>query len=84
MPAYASEVIETGKEKENSTQTTDALTRDRPNSPLPSPLDGGFHVWVQVVAGHLDVALTLGYASSFGVFQNYYDSALPQAPSGIS
>lgn len=84
MPAYASGAIETGKEKENSTQTTDAPTRYRPNPPLPSPPDGVFHGWAQVVAGHLVVALTWGYASSFGVFHNYYESTLPQAPSDIS
>ena len=50
---------------------------------LPPP-DGGFHAWAQVVSGHLVVALTWGYASSFGVFQNYYEATLPQSPSDIS
>ncbi|KAJ5171373.1 uncharacterized protein N7500_004156 [Penicillium coprophilum] len=48
------------------------------------PPDGGFHAWAQVVSGHLVVALTWGYASSFGVFQNYYEKTLPQSASDIS
>lgn len=46
--------------------------------------DGGFHAWAQVVSGHLVVALTWGYAASFGVFQNYYEGTLPKSPSAIS
>lgn len=84
MPAYESGTIATDEEKENNTQTTDAPVRDTSNTPLPPPPDGGFHAWAQVVAGHLVVALTWGYASSFGVFQNYYESTLPQTPSDIS
>lgn len=48
------------------------------------PPDGGFHAWAQVVSGHLVVALTWGYAASFGVFQNHYEATLPQSPSDIS
>ncbi|KAJ5790129.1 uncharacterized protein N7518_007140 [Penicillium psychrosexuale] len=85
MTAYESSgAIASGEEKGNNTQTADAPVRDTSNAPLPSPPDGGFHAWAQVVAGHLVVALTWGYASSFGVFQNYYESTLPQAPSDIS
>ncbi|KAJ5511496.1 hypothetical protein N7453_003599 [Penicillium expansum] len=58
--------------------------RNTSNAPLSPPPDGGFHAWAQVVAGHLVVALTWGYASSFGVFQNHYESTLPQTPSDIS
>ncbi|OQE20978.1 hypothetical protein PENFLA_c015G02534 [Penicillium flavigenum] len=65
-------------------------TSDRPVRPSTSvtsavpPPDGGFHAWAQVVSGHLVVALTWGYASSFGVFQNHYQATLPQTPSDIS
>jgi MFS family permease len=54
------------------------------SSPVPPPPDGGFHAWAQVVSGHLVVALTWGYAASFGVFQSHYESTLPQSPSDIS
>ncbi|KAL2784615.1 major facilitator superfamily domain-containing protein [Aspergillus keveii] len=52
--------------------------------PVTPPPDGGFHAWAQVVSGHLVVALTWGYAASFGVFQSHYESTLPQSPSDIS
>ncbi|PYH89424.1 MFS general substrate transporter [Aspergillus ellipticus CBS 707.79] len=50
---------------------------------LPPP-DGGIDAWAQVVVGHLVVALTWGYAASFGVFQNYYETHLPESSSDIS
>ncbi|KAJ5901791.1 hypothetical protein N7495_002319 [Penicillium taxi] len=72
----------TNIEKMNNTQSTNVPIRDL--APIPPPPDGGFHAWAQVVSGHLVVALTWGYASSFGVFQNHYESTLPQTPSDIS
>ncbi|GCB23469.1 riboflavin transporter MCH5 [Aspergillus awamori] len=51
---------------------------------LPPPPDGGFHAWAQVVSGHLVVAVTWGYAASFGVFQDHYEVTLPQTSSDIS
>lgn len=48
------------------------------------PPDGGLRAWSQVLAGHLIVALTWGYASSFGVFQTYYNDTLPESDSDIS
>ena len=51
--------------------------------PFPAP-DGGIRAWAQVLAGHLVVALTWGNTSSFGVFQNYYESKLHQSSSEIS
>ncbi|KAJ5300717.1 uncharacterized protein N7443_005719 [Penicillium atrosanguineum] len=70
------------RERENNTQSINAPSRD--TSPIPPPPDGGFHAWAQVVSGHLVVALTWGYAASFGVFQSHYESTLPQSPSDIS
>lgn len=49
-----------------------------------APPDGGLRAWSQVFAGHLIVALTWGYASSFGVFQTYYQDSLPESDSDIS
>ena len=60
------------------------LSNDASSSPVPPPPDGGFHAWAQVDSGHLVVALTWGYAASFGVFQSHYESTLPQSPSDIS
>ncbi|KAH8647907.1 major facilitator superfamily domain-containing protein [Xylariales sp. PMI_506] len=54
------------------------------NNPPSDAPDSGFHAWAQVVSGHLVVALTWGYAASFGVFQNYYEGTLPQSASDIS
>ncbi|KAE8333907.1 major facilitator superfamily domain-containing protein [Aspergillus sergii] len=70
------------REKRNNPQSTNAVVGDT-SDVLPPP-DGGFHAWAQVVSGHFVVALTWGYAASFGVFQNHYESTLPETPSDIS
>lgn len=63
------------------------LSRTRSRSsyidPGPPP-DGGLEAWTQSLCGHLIVANTWGYVSSFGVFQTYYVSALGHPPSDIS
>lgn len=67
-------------------EATNAQSMNEPSRSyltVPPPSDGGFHAWAQVVSGHLVVALTWGYAASFGVFQNYYEATLPQSPSDI-
>jgi MFS family permease len=66
----------------NNTHSVMSPVRVTPT--VPPPPDGGFHAWAQVVSGHLVVALTWGYAASFGVFQNHYEATLPQSPSDIS
>jgi MFS family permease len=68
---------EIGRETDKSNSSAETAT-------LAPPPDGGFHAWAQVVSGHFVVALTWGYASSFGVFQNYYEATLPQTASDIS
>ncbi|KAJ5667309.1 hypothetical protein N7507_003173 [Penicillium longicatenatum] len=68
---------EIGREIDKSNSSAETAT-------LAPPPDGGFHAWAQVVSGHLVVALTWGYASSFGVFQNHYEVTLPQTASDIS
>ncbi|PIG82193.1 MFS monocarboxylate transporter [Aspergillus arachidicola] len=70
------------REKKNNPQSITAPVGD--GSRVLPPPDGGFHAWAQVVSGHFVVALTWGYAASFGVFQNHYESTLPQTPSDIS
>lgn len=70
---------------ENETSTPSVTPSAQEKGTLPAePPDGGFQAWAQVVSGHLVVALTWGYASSFGVFQNQYEATLPQSPSAIS
>lgn len=66
------------QEKEDNAHSVISPVRVNP------PPDGGFHAWVQVVSGHLVVALTWDYAASFGVFQDYYEATPPQSPSDIS
>ena len=53
------------------------------DDPGPPP-DGGLHAWTQVFATHLVIFLTWGYINSFGVFQNYYVTALNRPPSDVS
>ncbi|GMF67047.1 unnamed protein product [Aspergillus oryzae] len=70
------------REKKSNPQSINASVSDT-SGVLPPP-DGGLHAWAQVVSGHFVVALTWGYAASFGVFQNHYETTLPQTPSDIS
>jgi hypothetical protein len=50
----------------------------------PPPPDGGLNAWVQVAMGWLIIFVTWGYVNSFGSFQAYYTSVLPESPSTIS
>ncbi|KAJ9294319.1 hypothetical protein DTO271G3_6894 [Paecilomyces variotii] len=50
----------------------------------PPPPNGGVLAWRQVLAGHLVVFNTWGYANSFGIFQAYYSSWLSLPASTIS
>ncbi|KAI1207669.1 MFS general substrate transporter [Annulohypoxylon truncatum] len=50
----------------------------------PPPPDGGINAWTQVAMGWLVIFTTWGWVNSFGSFQTYYTSVLPQTPSAIS
>ncbi|OTA66128.1 MFS general substrate transporter [Hypoxylon sp. EC38] len=50
----------------------------------PPPPDGGVKAWTQVAMGWLVIFTTWGWVNSFGSFQTYYTSVLPQSPSTIS
>ncbi|KAH9993268.1 MFS general substrate transporter [Xylariaceae sp. FL0662B] len=50
----------------------------------PPPPDGGVKAWTQVATGWLVIFTTWGWVNSFGAFQTYYESTLPQSPSAIS
>ncbi|OTB02075.1 hypothetical protein M426DRAFT_323019 [Hypoxylon sp. CI-4A] len=50
----------------------------------PPPPDGGVEAWTQVAMGWLVIFTTWGWVNSFGSFQTYYTSQLPQSPSTIS
>ncbi|KAL7619872.1 hypothetical protein AAE478_010418 [Parahypoxylon ruwenzoriense] len=50
----------------------------------PPPPDGGINAWTQVAMGWLVIFTTWGWVNSFGSFQTYYTSVLPQPPSTIS
>ncbi|KAJ5190133.1 Short-chain dehydrogenase/reductase SDR [Penicillium cinerascens] len=58
-------------------------THNAPKSNHPPP-NGGPVAWLQVLAGHLFVFNTWGYANSFGIFQAYYASWLSLPASTIS
>ncbi|KAI1478908.1 MFS general substrate transporter [Daldinia eschscholtzii] len=57
-------------------------TRSWPETPPPP--DGGLTAWVQVAMGWLVIFTTWGWVNSFGSFQTYYTSTLPESPSTIS
>lgn len=51
---------------------------------LPEPPDGGLRAWTQVAMGWIVIFTTWGYVNSFGSFQSYYTSVLPQSSFDIS
>ncbi|CAH0048213.1 unnamed protein product [Clonostachys solani] len=64
----------------------DAATPDEilPGDAVPPPPDGGLHAWLQVAMGWVAIFTTWGYINSFGSFQVYYTSTLPESASAIS
>ncbi|VUC20735.1 unnamed protein product [Clonostachys rosea] len=64
----------------------DATTPDEilPGDAIPPPPDGGLHAWLQVAMGWVAIFTTWGYINSFGSFQVYYTSTLPESASAIS
>ena len=59
------------------------LTTRSITNPGPPP-DGGLRAWTQVICAWLAIVNTWGFVNSFGAFQTYYDSILPQSSSTIS
>lgn len=58
---------------------------DPPITTIPGPPpDGGLHAWSQCFCAWLVIMNTWGFSNSFGAFQTYYESILPQNPSAIS
>ncbi|CAG7556294.1 unnamed protein product [Fusarium equiseti] len=80
--------VETGKEKQlqDGRSTLDRVlsrTSAADKDPGPPP-DGGFWAWASAIAGHIMMLNSWGYNSSFGVFQTYYTTHLPNPASQIS
>ncbi|KAI0345394.1 MFS general substrate transporter [Trametopsis cervina] len=48
-----------------------------PVNPDPAP-DGGFKAWSNVIAAGFSTFATFGYINAWGVFQAYYEKALPE------
>lgn len=53
------------------------------HDPGPPP-DGGLKAWAQVLVGHLVIFNAWGYITSFGLFQQYYETTLNRPFSDIS
>ncbi|KAF2732259.1 MFS general substrate transporter, partial [Polyplosphaeria fusca] len=64
-------------------RVTSHLTTRSIINPGPPP-DGGFRAWMQVACAWLAIMNTWGFVNSFGAFQTYYASILPQSNSTIS
>ena len=58
--------------------------KSRASKDVAPPPDGGLNAWIQVLAGFLAVFNSSGYTTTFGVFQAYYTTVLPQPASAIS
>jgi hypothetical protein len=48
------------------------------------PPDGGFVAWTQIFCAWLAIMNSWGFVNSFGAFQPYYESILPESASTIS
>jgi len=48
------------------------------------PPDGGLVAWTQIVCAWLAIMNSWGFVNSFGAFQPYYESVLPESASTIS
>ncbi|KAJ3493148.1 hypothetical protein NLJ89_g11085 [Agrocybe chaxingu] len=53
-------------------------------SPVEDVMDGGREAWCTVAGGFLVVAVTFGYANSFGVYQDFYTRSQTASASAIS
>ncbi|KAH8726189.1 major facilitator superfamily domain-containing protein [Phaeosphaeriaceae sp. PMI808] len=63
----------------STSHTTSRSIRD----PGPPP-DGGLLAWTQIFCAWLAIMNSWGFANSFGAFQPYYESILPESASTIS
>jgi hypothetical protein len=90
-PTTVQQQQELGKPLSRSkSRRSDALTRIASHittrsirDPGPPP-DGGFVAWTQIFCAWLAVTNSWGFVNSFGAFQPYYESILPQSSSAIS
>jgi MFS family permease len=62
---------------------TSHITTRSIREPGPPP-DGGLVAWTQIVCAWLAIMNTWGFVNSFGAFQPYYESILPESASTIS
>ncbi|KAF2015820.1 MFS general substrate transporter, partial [Aaosphaeria arxii CBS 175.79] len=76
--AKAKSIAENAIERTLSHRTTQSTLTPGP------PPDGGIQAWTQVICAWLAILNTWGFVNSFGAFQTYYASILPQTPSTIS
>lgn len=51
---------------------------------LSPPPDGGVRAWIQVLCAWFAIFNTWGFVNSFGAFQPFYESILPESASAIS
>ncbi|KAJ8105699.1 hypothetical protein OPT61_g10022 [Boeremia exigua] len=77
-------LVKTGSRPENtlsriqSHMTTHSLAEPGP------PPDGGFRAWSQVFCAWMAIVHSWGFVNSFGAFQPYYETILPEPVSVIS
>ena len=74
------------EEKASSSVTErDSATPETSGKPeFSPPPDGGLRAWMCIVGGWLVLFCTFGFSTSFGVFQDYYESAGAADSSTIS
>lgn len=64
-------------------RVTSRLTTRSLRDPGPPP-DGGILAWTQIFCAWLAILNTWGFVNSFGAFQPYYETILPESSSTIS
>jgi hypothetical protein len=89
IPALQHQGLEKPLSRSRS-KPSDALTRIASHittrsirDPGPPP-DGGFVAWTQICCAWLAVMNSWGFVNSFGAFQPYYETVLPNSASAIS
>lgn len=83
-PNQALELSRTSSKRSNVlARVASRITTRSIKDPGPPP-DGGIVAWTQVLCAWFAVMHTWGFVNSFGAFQPYYESILPESASTIS
>lgn len=78
------DVIDEEKASSSVTERESATPETSEKVEFSPPPDGGLKAWMCIVGGWLVLFCTFGFSTSFGVFQDYYETAGAADSSTIS